>query len=292
MKYSEYIHKNFQLGDFKLTGDPVKDADRFVEYIEIPSANEKYIKIIKDTAIFRFSFGETFTVHSLTDGVIEKVKHTRIENMPKEIPLFMQNSFLIETRHDNKMFFDNIRSIGGLLINNEIYLIFETNDEKLHSQTFSKSFDGKKIEDINMIYAYDDNKDSLDTIYMKERKDVLSFILLFSLMMEAERTPFSVEMKDNKKHNGGKLKSKEKTDWIEKRIYIDKIIKYKNKGDGGGVLDKDGKHLKDTSVHGFLRLQHFGKGLSESKWIYIDDYDSRRWVNSGDTRIIVGIHDK
>jgi len=105
-----------------------------------------------------------------------------------------------------------------------------------------------------MMYTYDSNKDPSDTIFMKERKDVLSFVLAFSLMIEAERTPFSVEAINNKKHNGSKTKLKEKPDWIVKWIYIDKTIKHKNKGKGFEALDKDGKHLKGTSVHGFLRL--------------------------------------
>jgi len=78
MKYSEYIHNDFQLGDFKLTGDFVKDADRFMESVEIPSEEAK--KIIRNTAMFRFSFGETFTVHNLTDGVVEKIKRTKTVN--------------------------------------------------------------------------------------------------------------------------------------------------------------------------------------------------------------------
>jgi len=127
---------------------------------------------------------------------------------------------------------------------------------------------------------------------MKERKDVLSFAIAFSLMMEAKRTPFSVEAKNSKKQHGNKSERKEKPDWIVKRVYIGKAKKYKNRGDGSGSLEKEGKRLKDTPVHGFLRLQHFGKGLTESKWIYIDGYDSKRWVNSGDTRIIVGTYDK
>jgi uncharacterized membrane protein YcjF (UPF0283 family) len=111
-------------------------------------------------------------------------------------------------------------------------------------------------------------------------------------MMEAERTPFSVNVKYNKKRNGNVSKMKEKTDWIEKRIYIDKNVKYKNAEKTSEALNKDGKNLKETIVHGFLRLQHFGKGLSESKWIYIDNYDSKRWVNTGDTRITVDVYDK
>jgi len=290
MKYSEYIHKEYQLGDFKLTGDSVKDADRYVEFMEEPFWDEKYKNIIRNTALFRFSFGEAFSVYTLTDGVVGKIMHTKIENMPKEIPELMKKSFLIEARQET--LFDDIQSIGGLIINDKIYLIFTTNNGNLCSQTFSKFFGGMKIDDINMMYNYDKNNDTPEIIYMKERKDILSFVLIFSLMMEAKRTPFVVEVKNNRKYSDNKPKIKRKMGWIEKRVYIDRAIKYKNRRAGCLVLDKDGKYLKDTSVHGFLRLQRFGKELSESEWIYIDDYDSKRWANSGDTRIIVGMHDK
>jgi len=290
MKYSEYIHKEYQLGDFELSGDPIKDADRYMQYMQKPSWDEESRNIVRNTAMFRLSFGETFTVYTLTDGAIGKIMHTEIENMPKEIPALMKNSFLIEARQVN--LFGNIQSIGGLILNNEIYLIFITSNGNLYSQTFSKFFNGIKISDVNMMYNYDIKKDPLDTIYMKERKDILSFVIVFFLMMEAKRTPFVVEVKKNKKHNDDKLKRKEKMDWIEKRIYIDRTTKYKHVKHGSSILDKDGKYLKDSIVHGFLRLQRFGKDLSESEWIYIDDYDSKRWVNRGDTRIIVSTHDK
>jgi hypothetical protein len=39
-------------------------------------------------------------------------------------------------------------------------------------------------------------------------------------------------------------------------------------------------------------MQHFGKDSSESDWIYINDYDSKRWVSPGDTRITVDLYDK
>jgi len=216
MKYSEYIHKEYQLGSFKLTGDPVKDADRYVRFMREPSWSEEFTNIIRNTAMFRFSFGETFSVYTLTDGVVGKIMHTRIENVPKKLPVLMKGSFLIEARQD--ILFDNIQSIGGLILNNEIYIIYSTTDGNLYSQTFSKFFDGIKISDINMMYNYDKNNDPPDTVYMKERKDILSFVLVFSLMMEAKRTPFVVESKNNKKHGDNNSKRKEDKDWIERRV--------------------------------------------------------------------------
>jgi hypothetical protein len=293
-KYSEIIHNEYPLGNFELTGDLNKDTIRYCRQMGIPINDPALDISVRRTVTFRLSFGNTFIVHTLTDGVIEKVKHSRIENIPKETPKLMQNAFLIEARHDNTLF-DDILSIGGFIANDEIYLTFVTadKDENHYAQTINKSFDGRKIEELNMTYKRDIGYSVPKYRYMKERKDIFSFILRFALMMEAERTPFVIDEKNIKErngNNGNKSKQREKTGWIERRIYIDKTIKYKNRGDGSVVLNKEGKHLKDTSVHGFLRLQHFGKGLSESKWIYIDDYDSKRRVNPGDTRITVDIY--
>jgi hypothetical protein len=291
MNYSERIHKEYYLGDFKLTGDLEKDADRYMEQKGIPSWDEKY-NLIRGTALFRISFGEDFIVNTLTDGVVKKIMRTRIGNVPQELPLFMQKFFFIEAR-PNKVLFSKIQSIGGFNFNNEIYLIFETDKEILYSQTFSKSFDGRKLEDVNMMYYYDEKNDPPDTIEMKERKDILSFVVALSLLMEVKKPPFIIETDtNNKRKAGNKVKHKEKTDWIVRRIYIDKNVRYKNKKTGNTVLDKEGKHLKDTSVHGFLRQQRCGKGLTETEWVYIEDYDSKRWVSSGDTRIVVDIYDK
>jgi hypothetical protein len=290
-KYSETIHKEYPVGDFEITGDLNKDVNRWKEYMKIPyKYSELDISIIRNV-LFRLSFGKQFTVHTLTDGVVEKVKHIIIENMPKEMPIFMKKSFLIEARHDKNLF-ENIRSIGGFIVNNEINLIIITDDKIMnqYSQIISKSFDGRNLNELNMVYKNEYNIPYF--IYMKERKDIFTFVLKFALMMEAEKTPLIVETKGGKRHNANKSKPDKKSDWIERRVYLDKTIKYQRTGNVNEALDKDGKSLKETLVHGFLRLQHFGKGLSESKWIFIDNYNSKRWVNSGDTRITIDLYDK
>ena len=290
-KYSEIIHEKYPVDDFEITGDLDKDAIRWKEHMKIPyKYSELDVSILKNV-LFRLSFGKYFTVHTLTDGVVEKTNRTQIENVPKEMPRLLQKSFLIEARNDKNLF-DNIRSIGGFTASTEINLIIITDDKMMnhYSQTISTSFDGRKIDELNMVYKNEYNVPHF--IYMKERKDIFSFVIKFALMMEAEKTPFTVETKNDKKHSSVKSKSKEKSDWIEKRVYIDKDIRYQRTEKGDGVLDKNGKTLKDTLVHGFLRLQRFGENLSESKWIYIDNYNSKRWVNSGDTRITVDKYDK
>lgn len=217
-KYSEIIHKKYPVDGFEITGDLNKDANRWKEYMKIPyEYSELDISVIR-TVMFSLSFGKQFIVHTLTDGVVEKVKRTIIENMPKEVPVFIEKSFLIEARHDKNLF-DNIRSIGGFMANNEIILLIITDEieNNQYSQTISKSFDGRSLDELNMMYRKDSNNPYLKN--MKERKDVFAFVLTFALMMEAERTSLAVETKNNKERNINKSKQSKKPDWIEKRVY-------------------------------------------------------------------------
>ncbi len=291
IKLSETIH-SFPLWDFPITGDLNKDINNFVEYKKMPPHYQNLDNNAYVTVLFRLSFGNNITVHTLTDGVIEKIKHTNIENMPNEIPELMKHSFLIEARYD-KTLFDNINSIGGFTYNNEICLLIGTQEERFYIQHEKASFDGRKIEDINLVY---DTKISYPQSFLqlKKRKDTFAFITILSLMLEAERTPLTLEITSNKGKSKTKnhTKNKTKTGWITKRIYIDKNIKYKNSTNTTNVLDKDGKKLKDVTVKGFLRKQHYGKDNLLTKWIYIDSFDSKRWKSNLDTKMIVDIYEK
>jgi hypothetical protein len=103
------------------------------------------------TTLFRLVFGKSITVHTLTDGVVEKVKHTKLENVPHEIPELMKRSFLLEARHD-KPLFDDVYSIGGFTFNDEICLMVGLKDNYF-TQREKSSFDGRGIEDMNLLCA-------------------------------------------------------------------------------------------------------------------------------------------
>ena len=287
--------KTFPLNDFHISGDFNKDIASFIEYKKIPLLQQNFDNEAFTFPLYRLSFGKNITVHTLTDGVVEKVKHTKIENMPNAIPNLMKQSFLIEARHE-KPLFDDIYSIGGFFFNNEICLIIKTiieNQPGLFCQHEKASFDGRKIDDLNLIYNKNINYDP-SYIQARTRKDTFAFLIIFSLMLEAERTPLLIETKkdksDRKDRNIKKVNSE--TEWITKRVYIDRNIKYKNTTDDHSVLDKNDRQLKNVTVSGFLRKQHYGKEFSQEKWIYIESYASTRWTKEKNKKIIVDIYGK
>lgn len=290
IKLSDTI-SSIPLEDFPITGDLNKDVEAYVKFKNVPSHIQNLDDNIFVTLIFRLGFGQTMTVHTLTEGVVEKVKNTKIENVPNEVPLLMKHSFLFEAKNDNVLF-DNIISIGGFTFNNEICLLIGTKDN-YYIQHHGASFDGRKIEDLNLVYNAKINYPE-SFIQLKERKDTFAFATILSLMLEADRTPLIVDGKAEKKNS--KINNTKKnitaTGWINKRIFIDRKIQYKNESKSYSELDKNGKQLKDVTVHGFLRKQHYGKDNAQTKWIYIESFDSTRWTINKDTNITVDIYDK
>ena len=126
-----------------------------------------------------------------------------------------------------------------------------------------------------------------------QNKNVLPFITVLALMLEAEKSPVLIDhgSKKSKKRSTVKSKNKDLSAWIEKRIYIDAKLSYKTektvKDANTTTTDKTGKEKQGVKVHGFLRHQAYGPELSLRKWIYIEDHESSRWKKTGDKKITV-----
>jgi hypothetical protein len=165
-KLSDTIH-SIPLNDFVISGDLDKDVATYVQNKKIPEHVRNLDNNAFVTLVFRLGFGPQMTVHSLTEGVIEKVKKTKIENVPSEIPNIMKKSFLFEAKDDNVLF-DDVVSIGGFSFKDQICLLIGTKDN-YYIQHNNSSFDGRKIDDLNLVYNTNINYQE-SFIKLKERK--------------------------------------------------------------------------------------------------------------------------
>jgi hypothetical protein len=280
MKFSEVIRR-MDISKLVRSGDLRKDATQYAVEHNFLSIGINYIAL-------RLSFGDTVTLHTLTDGVANKVNHTMLYRMPTEIPHFLTNPFIIEARHDN-LLFNDVVCISGYLYNGDLFLISILSDNGAIVQHEMNSFDGRAIENIKF-FEYGS---SIKKYNKLDRTDTLTFATIFALMIEAERTPIIIENVRAGHSEGAKIKSNNyKSDWIEKRVYIDKKYVPKYKSEIHGELDTEGKILKDIYVRGFLRNQAYGPEKKSRKWIYVEGFDSTRWAKPGDTKVIVDMHEK
>jgi hypothetical protein len=281
IKFSEAIRR-ISLAKFKRKGSLEEDALSYCKQFSWDIGIKEYLKL-------RLAFGNSITVHTLTDGVVCKIVNTRILNLPHNLPHFLTTPFIVEARHDNVLF-DDVVCLAGFLENSELYLITTFSDKNSMIQMQSGSYDGRKLEEIN--YTSVGFSGSEDKNF--DRTDTFAFITIFALMIEADRTPIAIEEKRVRNTGGGNgiNANNYKSDWIEKRVYIDKKYVPQYKNEVHDELDTDGRTLKDIYIHGFLRYQAYGPEHSLRKWIYVEGFDSTRWAKPGDTKIIVDMYEK
>jgi hypothetical protein len=122
--------------------------------------------------------------------------------------------------------------------------------------------------------------------------NILSFILIFLYLMEADNTPIQEDRKTE--HTSymvskkGKIIEK-KFDWYTKYLYLNKPKPKYEKIEEKSELNRDGLISKPTWVKGHNRYQACGPGLCEHKLIAIKPYLSSRMSKDNDTKIITGI---
>lgn len=96
---------------------------------------EKSPKYIVSITEAKQSFNNAITVFKLKNEVIEKIKNTKIEKMPNEIPEIFTKPFIIETIDTNETLFADINSITG------------------YFSTYSQQIKETKDESGNIIYG-------------------------------------------------------------------------------------------------------------------------------------------
>jgi hypothetical protein len=283
MKLSEVL-RDINLSKTKLTGDIRKDLFTYCEKENID------IKEYGNVIAYRMSFGQTLTVHSVTDGVSNRIRHIKIENMPTELPNALKRSFLFESH--KSVLFDDIIAIGGFLLDGELVLISVYQDGSTYWQHEKGAYDGRNLSDIQFDDNISQDKYAEQEVKRANRKDTFAFITVLSLMLEAERTPIMIDDGNKKTRKRNKLKKKSSTnDWIERRIYINAVYKTEQKDENYFPMDmdKEGKIKREVFVNGFLRHQPYGPEHKLRKWIYIDGFESTRWNNDKPTKIILDI---
>ena len=275
--------RTIKVDGFHVTGNLLKDA------IELSKFNGRDPERHRDKILIlglRIRLGNPMTVHVLTDSVCKKIQRVKIENLPIGYPKFLENPFLIESK-PGKFLLDDIDAIGGFIDDNNDFILAMWSSSGTFFTRTNKPFNGIRIDQINFVPRQDSFIPPAD-----KNLNVLPFLTVFALMMEAEKTPILVDhgTKKSRKRNQAKNKNTVLSDWIECRVFID--AKYTAKQAKDSIpdsipMDKTGKEKRDVYIDSFLRHQAYGPEYSLHKWIYVEGHDSSRWANTGNRKITV-----
>lgn len=273
--------RRIKLNGFQPSGNILEDTIEFSKFSGIDPG------ILKMNGIgirlgLRLKLGDPMIVHVLTDGVCKKVQKVKIEHLPTSCPLFLKSPFLIESKQGTFLF-DDIDAIGGYFDNDDgLILLTHTKDGTYFSKS-NNLFRGIRLDQINFIPMQ-------GSIIPPGNKNpnVLPFIMILALMLEAEKTPVRIDSgaKKSQKRNMHNSNQKNLSDWVERRIYIDATVSH-NASEKITTMNKDGKEKQKVQIKCFLRHQAYGPDHSLRKLIYVEDHQSTRWVKKGDKKITV-----
>jgi hypothetical protein len=279
-RISEELRK-IKLNGFKSSGNILDDVIEFSKFSgRDPQMLKKDGEGIK--LGLRLKLGDPMTVHVLTDGVCKKVQNVKIEHLPTSCPQFLKTPFLIEAK-PGSFLFDDIDAIGGYFDNDDDLILLTCTKNGIYFSKSNHLFKGLRLDQIKFI-----PRQGSIISPTNENPNVLPFIMVLALMLEADKTPVRIDKGAKKSKNKNTLKANDKnlSDWVECRVYIDAKLSSKP-SEKTTPMDKEGKEKKKVQIKCFLRYQAYGPEHSLRKWIYVEDHQSTRWVNTGDKRIII-----
>ena len=275
--------RTIKMDGFTVTGNLFNDTIELCKFNgRDPEKNRNLLLILS----LRIRLANPMTVHVLTDSVCKKVQRVKIEGLPNSYPKFLEKPFLIEAKPGSYLF-DDVDAIGGFIDDNDDFvLVIYSKNGTLFTRT-KNPFSGVRIDQINFVPREGSFIPPAD-----QNPNVFAFLTIFALMMEAEKTPITVDhgTKKSRKRNQSKDRNSNLSDWIELRVLIDAeyTARKKQKSVADAIpIDKSDKEKRDVSIDGYVRLQHYGPNNSLTKSIFVDDFDSSRWVSTRDKKITV-----
>lgn len=230
------------------------------------------------------SLGAHPVVYTLTPEAIELIGETDLHSLPGNPPLLL-NSALIVTGTDRALFGGTI-DLGVYPVPDGGYGLLGMDAEAGEFFLWRPTWKEREItlgDDIPVEPGADAKKISAFG------RDAIRFLLVFSLLLEADKTP--IEIHTNKLRQKKSVSLHQATlgrgEWTVSRISLTTRPVSQSSETMPVGKEVEGRILSPTTVSGHLAYQAYGKQWSLRRWIYIEAYEARRWVAPGPRRIVV-----
>src|SRR5690606_13988928 len=119
------------------------------------------------------------------------------------------------------------------------------------------------------------------------------WIITLGALLDAEGTPMEVnDWTEKGRRKSGSGRRPEKSGWIVRRVSLSSAhasrLVSRTEGEAG-TKPVEGLTPTETWVRGHLRRQPYGPGRTQRKWVYIAEYEARRWVSARPVRVDVDV---
>lgn len=224
----------------------------------------------------------------ITRGVCHLIDETDMHDLPDAPPSFLTRPRIIETRDETYSLFADVASLGIYDLDGMTFIVMLAYSGAAIVEKVRDPW-GKKISKLR----YDDARAQNEKIRRDYMTEALRFLTVLSVLLEAERTPVEVGKVFEKKKEKRKAEALGIQKPLVERVYLSK--RYENAGSstGSSAIEASGnikgRISADVTVRGHLKRQRYGEGSALTKWIYVDAFESRRWIKPAPRKTIVSI---
>ncbi len=233
---------------------------------------------------------ERLTVHRVTSGAVRSVHDTDLHTLPGAPPRLLRRAWIVEARKpDRESLFGDTASFGGYVLGQEVFLVGVQYPDGVRVSRWRPDWTERDID----ATIERDESPLIDDIDGHETwaRQAARFAVVLGLLLDAEGAPVSVADDSPKgRRSKGKSGRREAEEWITRRVYVnERLFKSvpRNTSLSGDASRLDGLQPTQVDVRGYLKRQPHGPGNSLRKWVYIQEYEARRWVSPRPLRVDV-----
>lgn len=234
-----------------------------------------------NVAALAVSMRSRIVVHQASDGIAGTVAATDLDEYPPEPPRLVRGAWVIESRVPHRPLFGSTCDVGGYWLEDVLYLVGLQYPDGATVAPMRPTWGGGLITGVRTDDPVLGDATALDDWSVQ----AMRFAVVLGVLMDAERTPVVATSRPSfaKRRPTGTARQSQ---WTLSRLYIDRA--YQSRSGGGGAADTEGKREATVAVRGHLKQQAHGPQNTLRKWVYVAEYQARRWVSPLPARRIIG----
>lgn len=227
-------------------------------------------------------------IHELRQDALNLIESTDLRSVPREPPALLRSALIIEA--GGACLFGSTTDLGIYQVPDGRYGILGYTGRDMHGDVvfalWKPRWTNDDLTDPNIIPPV--SPDELEP-FNGWAQDAIRFVLIYGLLLEAEKTPIVAENKPQPRKRSVKIKDQEhgRSGWVRRYISLTTRPVTSHESQQAIGEGTDGRVARWRQVTGHLKRQVFGPGRSGRRWIYVEAFESRRWMAPAPRMVIV-----
>ncbi|MFZ5896430.1 MAG: hypothetical protein ACOY0T_35580 [Myxococcota bacterium] len=225
-------------------------------------------------------------VHEIRPNVAELVAETDLHSLPGEPPRLLTAPWIAQVRDPaSERLFGSTAALASYEFDGVRYLIGLDFPDGCAVARWRPEWRGGEIE---AGVIREDSGGLLDVDGHEEwARAAARFAVVLGVLLDAEGTPLATADEGPSLAGRRHGKPRPARPWAVRRVYLEHEAKQQDAAGGRQPVELDEHISASVRVSGHLKRQPYGPGLSLRKWVYVRQYDARRWFTNRPTKVIV-----